>query len=120
MQIRINGVFIVLLILTGCGENDDSANSSQLDIDASSTPPTEQMLANRSICMSCHQLTVKALGPSIKDISAKHKNTDINKLVATVKAGREPGELTWGNTPMPPSYLSKEQIKEAIEWMLKQ
>jgi len=120
MQIRIKGIFIALLILSGCGENSDSPDSSKLDIEASTTPPTEQMLANRSMCMNCHQLTVNALGPSIKDISMKHKNTDINKLVATAKAGRGPGELTWGYTSKPPSHLPKEEIKQVIEWMLRQ
>ena len=120
MQIRIKGIFIALLILSGCGENSDSPDSSKLDIEASTTPPTEQMLANRSMCMNCHQLTVNTLGPSIKDISMKHKNTDINKLVATVKAGRGPGELTWGYISKQPSQLPKEEIKQVIEWMLMQ
>ena len=109
-----------LIFIQGCSSGDDSTNSSQLDLDVYTIPPTEQMLAFRSICMSCHQLTAKTLGPSIEDISAKHKNTDINRLVATVKAGRQPGELTWGNTPMPPSFLPEEEIKNVIEWMLGQ
>ena len=50
----------------------------------------------------------------------KHKNTDINELVATVKAGRGPGELTWGYISKQPSQLSKEEIKQVIEWMLMQ
>ena len=120
MQIRIKGIFIAILILSGCGENSDSPDSSKLDIEASTTPPTEQMLANRHICMRCHQLTGNALGPSIKDISMEHKNTDINKLVATVKAGRGPGELTWGYISKQPSQLSNEEIKQVIEWMLRQ
>jgi cytochrome c551/c552 len=120
MQIRIKGIFIALLILSGCPENSGSPDSSKLDNEASTTPPTEQMLANRHKCMSCHQLTANALGPSIKDISMKHKNTDINELVATVKAGRGPGELTWGYISKQPSQLSKEEIKQVIEWMLMQ
>ena len=109
-----------LILIQSCSSGDDSTDSSQLNLDVSNIPPTEQMLASRSTCMSCHQLTAKTLGPSIEDISMKHKNTDINRLVAIVKAGRQPGELTWGNTPMPPSFLPEEEIKKVIEWMLRQ
>lgn len=110
----------VLVLIQSCSSGDDSTNSSQLNLDVSNIPPTEQMLVSRSTCMGCHQLTVTTLGPSIEDISMKHKNTDINRLVATVKSGRQPGELTWGNAPMPPSFLPEEEIKKVIEWMLRQ
>ena len=68
--------------------------------------------------MGCHQMSVNTIGPSIKELSVKYKASDIIRLVATVKAGRTQDELTWGNAPMPPSFLSEEVIQEVIEWML--
>lgn len=120
MQIKIKATLFPLLLLYGCSGDSESANSSNLDLDVSLPPPTEHMLEMRSICMACHQLSVRTLAPSIEDISAKYKNTDIDRLVATVKAGRQFGELTWGNAPMPPSFLPEKDIEEVIKWMLTQ
>lgn len=108
------------IIIQSCSSGDDSANSSKSNLEVLSDHPTDQMITSRSVCMSCHHMTENTRGPSISDISVRHKNTDINKLVAIVKEGRQPGELTWGSTPMPPSFLPEEEIKEVIEWMLKQ
>ena len=122
MRIRIMNILLAFLFmtLTGCGESSDSTDSPQSNSDVPSQPSTDQAMAMRSVCMGCHQMSVKTLGPSIKELSAKYKASDINRLVATVKAGRSQDELTWGDAPMPPSFLPEEVIQEVIEWMLTQ
>ncbi len=81
----------------------------------------DQMTAMQSGCLGCHQPAIKTVGPSIKDISAKYKDSaDIDKLVATVKSGRVAGQLTWGAIPMPASPAPEAAVRKVIEWMLTQ
>ncbi len=106
MKFKARVIIFLPLFLHGCGANNDIKKLSKPDIAAP--------------CMACHQLSASMLGPSIEDISAKYNNTDINRLITTVKKGKEIDELTWGSIPMPPSFLSEEDIKKVIEWMLTQ
>ena len=80
----------------------------------------DQATAMKSGCMGCHQLDRKAVGPSIKDLAAKYSAADVDALVATVKAGRAAGELTWGAIPIPASPAPEADVKTVIEWMLTQ
>jgi cytochrome c551/c552 len=122
MRIKIMNILLALLfmVLTGCVEGGDGADSSRPASDTPDQSATDQAIPMRSVCLGCHQMNARTAGPSIKELSAKYKTSDISRLVATVKAGRTQDELTWGNTPMPPSFLPEEEIQKAIEWMLTQ
>ena len=122
MRVRIMNILLAFLFmaLTGCGESSDSTDSLQSNSDIPRQSSSDQAIAMRPVCMACHQMSVNAHGPSIKELSVKYKASDISRLVATVKAGRTQDELIWGSTPMPPSFLPKEVIQEIIEWMLTQ
>ena len=123
MQIRsIMNIWFSLLVLSfiGCGGSSDNADSLQPDPEIKLQPTTDQDIAMRSVCMACHQIRNTTLGPSIEDISRKYKVSDIKRLAATVKAGKTFDELTWGDTPMPPSFLPEEEIQKVIKWMLTQ
>jgi cytochrome c len=81
----------------------------------------DQMTAMRSGCMGCHQPDKATVGPSIKDIAAKHKAAgNVDELVAIVKKGKTPDELTWGTTPMPASPAAEGDVRTVVEWMLSQ
>ncbi|MCP4232400.1 MAG: c-type cytochrome [Aestuariibacter sp.] len=80
----------------------------------------DQMTAAKSGCAGCHQMAMKTVGPSIKDIAAKYTSADINGLVAIVKSGKQPGDLIWGSIPMPASPAPEADIKKVVEWMLSQ
>lgn len=71
-------------------------------------------------CMACHQKDKKLVGPSFKDIAAKYKGQDATaKLMEKVRKG---GSGTFGPIPMapnPPDKISDDDLKAAIEAILK-
>ena len=61
----------------------------------------DQALAQKSACMSCHQLEKKVVGPALKDVAKKYKGDAKAEahLVDVIKKG---GKGVWGTVPMPP------------------
>lgn len=79
----------------------------------------DKMTAMRSGCMGCHQPDKATVGPAISDIAARFKSAEnIDELVAIVRKGKGPGELTWGKIPMPASQAAEADVKKVVEWML--
>lgn len=75
-------------------------------------------LAAKNGCAACHALDKKVVGPSWKDIAAKHKGEGTAALAAKVRAG---GKGAWGNVAMPPQpRISDADLNNLLEWMLKQ
>lgn len=80
----------------------------------------EQELAQKSGCLACHAVDKKVVGPSFKDVAAKHKGDAgaVAKLAEKVKKG---GSGVWGEVPMPPNAaLKDEDIKTLVGWVLSQ
>ena len=72
-------------------------------------------------CMACHAKDKKLVGPSFKEIAAKHKGqTDlVAKLSEKVRKG---GSGVFGPVPMapnPPEKISDAELKSASELILK-
>ena len=65
-------------------------------------------LATKSACMSCHAVDRKLVGPSYKDVAAKHKGEAgaVDKVAARIKSG---GSGMYGPIPMP----AQPQVKDA-------
>ena len=80
----------------------------------------DQALSMKSGCAGCHNMEMKTVGPSVKDIAAKHKGGNVDELVAIVKKGKSANELTWGTIPMPASPAPEADVRTVIEWMLSQ
>lgn len=79
-----------------------------------------EALFNKNKCNTCHKLDKKAVGPALKDISAKYaQDKDAPaRLEAKVRAG---GAGVWGSVPMPripASTASDEEVKVMVAWML--
>ncbi|MES9962996.1 MAG: c-type cytochrome [Candidatus Sedimenticola sp. 20ELBAFRAG] len=77
-----------------------------------------QAIAQAKGCLACHQIEVKVVGPSYKDVAAKYKaDADaVNTLVAKVQAG---GVGTWGQIPMPPqAHVAEADIRAVVEWIM--
>jgi len=79
-----------------------------------------EALFNSKKCNTCHKLDAKAVGPTLKAISAKYaEDKDAPaKLEAKVRAG---GAGVWGTIPMPSipaSTASDEEVKAIVAWML--
>ena len=73
----------------------------------------------KNICVSCHQLDKKSVGPALNDIAAKYagdKNAQA-KLETKVRNG---GSGSFGTMPMPANSektISDADIKVAVAWI---
>jgi len=75
-------------------------------------------LAQKSACLTCHQVDKKVVGPAYKDVAAKYKGdkTAEAKLFKKVKEG---GKGAWGEIPMPANAQVKDaDIKTLVKWIL--
>jgi len=78
----------------------------------------DEALAQKSACMSCHQLAKKVVGPSYNDIAKKYKGDAkaADHLVSVIKKG---GKGVWGPVPMPPHpQVSDDNAKKLANWIL--
>jgi S-disulfanyl-L-cysteine oxidoreductase SoxD len=80
---------------------------------ASPTGAAAQALLNQHGCVGCHALSTKLVGPSFKDVHAKHgPNADL--LAQKIKEG---GVGVWGQIPMPTQALPAADAKLLAQWI---
>lgn len=75
-------------------------------------------LASKSACLACHAVDRKMVGPSYKDVAAKHKGEAdaVAKVAARIKSG---GSGMYGPVPMPAQpNLKDDELKLLAEWVL--
>lgn len=79
-------------------------------------------LANKSKCMTCHDMEKKKLGPSFKDISTKYKlslgcgKDDAATMLTDGILKGSKGK--WGKVPMPPQKIPVEDAKALAQWIV--
>jgi cytochrome c len=75
-------------------------------------------LASKSACLACHAVDKKLVGPSYKDVAAKHKGqaNAVDTVAARIKTG---GAGMYGPVPMPPQpNLKDDELKLLAGWIL--
>lgn len=75
-------------------------------------------LAKKYMCLTCHQVDKKLVGPAFKEIAAKYASDKAaeGKLVDKVKKG---GAGVWGQIPMPPNdKVPEADLKAVVKWVL--
>lgn len=75
-------------------------------------------LASKSACLACHAVDKKLVGPSYKDVAAKHKGqaNALDVVAARIKSG---GSGNYGPVPMPPQpQLKDDELKLLAGWIL--
>lgn len=75
-------------------------------------------LASKSACLACHAVDKKMVGPSYKDVAAKHKGQAdaVVKVAARIKSG---GSGVYGAVPMPAQpNLKDDEAKLLATWIL--
>lgn len=75
-------------------------------------------LASKSACMACHAVDRKMVGPSYKDVAAKHKGQAdaVAKVAARIKSG---GSGMYGPVPMPAQpNLKDAELTLLAQWIL--
>lgn len=72
-------------------------------------------LAKKNMCLACHAVDKKLVGPAFKEISAKHKGK-VDYVAGKIKSG---GSGVWGPIPMPAQpQVSDADAKKLAEWIL--
>ena len=82
--------------------------------------PEEAM--NKAGCMACHAKDTKLVGPSFKDIAAKHTGDDAGTVAKLMEKVRKGGSGVYGPIPMAPNgpdKISDADLKAAVEFILK-
>jgi cytochrome c len=70
------------------------------------------------LCMSCHQVEVKMVGPSYKDVAAKYKG-DAKAPAMLAEKIKKGGVGAWGQIPMPPNgTVTDDDMKAIVDWVL--
>jgi cytochrome c len=78
----------------------------------------DQALAQKSACLTCHQVDKKLVGPAYKDVAKKYKGDAkaADHIVGVIKKG---SKGVWGQVPMPPHpQVSDENAKKLAAWIL--
>ncbi|GAB6065218.1 hypothetical protein JCM9492_03100 [Aquifex pyrophilus] len=71
-------------------------------------------LVGRRGCPFCHDMKRKLLGPSFYEISKRYSEKDRDKIVESILKG---SKNKWGDVPMPPQKVSKEEAELIAEWI---
>lgn len=75
-------------------------------------------LARQKICMGCHALDRKQVGPSFKDIAARYAGQKDAAARMAEKIVRGGGGV-WGPVPMPANpKVSADDAKRLADWIL--
>lgn len=79
-------------------------------------PAAVQALLAQHSCTACHAADSQLVGPSFKDIVAKHgaRGDAPAYLAGKIQSG---GSGVWGQVPMPPQSLSAEDAKAIARWL---
>lgn len=76
-----------------------------------------EALAKKNLCTSCHAVDKKMMGPSFKEISAKHKG-DAGAEAKLVNAIKNGSKGVYGQIPMPPQAKAAADAPALAKWIL--
>lgn len=75
-------------------------------------------LAKRNVCLSCHQMESKRVGPSFKAIAEKHPNEEAS-VADLAQVIRQGSRGRWGIVAMPPQRrVTEEDARKLAQWIL--
>lgn len=91
-----------------------AAPTAQMIASATATPVRD--LLQRNVCVACHQLDSKAVGPSFREVAARHGQRADAKdyLVARIRQG---GVGNWGSIPMPAQAIDEAEAMAIAAWL---
>jgi cytochrome c len=90
------------------------APSAQALAAAAATPVRD--LLQKNVCVACHQVEAKAVGPSFREVAARHGARADAKdyLAAKIRQG---GVGSWGQIPMPPQSIAEADLQAIVSWL---
>lgn len=82
-------------------------------------PQKAQTIAKKSLCLGCHAVDKKMVGPAFGQIAARYKNEPKAKEKLTQKI-RQGGSGVWGVVAMPANQknISDDELAYLLQWIL--
>lgn len=79
-------------------------------------PANAAALAQKHGCTACHAIDSRILGPSFREIAARHAGRDDAStwLASRIRAG---GSGAWGTIPMPPQSAPEVDLRAIADWL---
>jgi cytochrome c len=76
-------------------------------------------LAEKNLCLACHKVDEKLVGPSYRDVARKYQG-DAEAQVRIIARLQNGGKGVWGTTPMPPvgKDVPEGDLKTIVAWIL--
>ncbi|HEX4876577.1 MAG TPA: c-type cytochrome [Chitinophagaceae bacterium] len=117
----------LLAVLVSCGgsdaKNESAAPTTETKKDDKTQDPAYQnglaiVAEPKNLCLTCHKIDEKLVGPAYRDVANKYDLTDenIDKLAEKVVKG---GTGVWGEVPMPANaVISLDDAKAAVRYVL--
>ena len=73
-------------------------------------------LAKRYGCVACHAPDRRVVGPSFREIAARHGPSAVPQIATSIRSG---GSGRWGNIPMPAQpQVSVQDAESLARWIL--
>ena len=78
---------------------------------------TAEELLQGKVCIACHNVDTKMVGPAYKGVAAKYAAQDDAKehLNSSIQGG---SSGIWGPIPMPPNAVTDEEAAILADWIL--
>ena|SRR5690606_24249382 len=78
---------------------------------------TAEELLQSKVCIACHNVDTKMVGPAYKEVAAKYGDQEDAKehLVTSITKG---SQGVWGPIPMPPNQVTDEEAGILADWIL--
>lgn len=85
---------------------------------ATAPAAASQELAQSRICLGCHGVAEKKLGPSFRDVATRYagQKDAVARLAEKIRKG---GSGAWGQVPMPANpKVTPEEARQLAAWVL--
>ena len=109
---RIKPYGTVCVVGAPCAAAVAAAPAAGAD-EAAGGPPGAALFSAK-VCVACHSIDNKVVGPAMKEVAAKYAG-DAEHIAASIKNG---STGNWGPIPMPPNAVSDEEAGQLAEWIL--
>lgn len=78
-----------------------------------------ERIAKKSLCLGCHAIEQKAVGPSFKLIAQKYKNNPGAQAILMPKV-KNGGVGNWGVVAMPANakHITDDELRVVLTWIL--
>lgn len=123
----------IAAFLLSCGGGDsekkeatdattEPAKTEPATTDLSDNPDYQKGMAivadTKNLCLTCHKIDEKLVGPAYRDVANKYESTDANISMLAEKVVKG-GTGVWGEVAMPANtVISLDDAKAAVKYVL--